>query len=157
LVRKGGLLTRAAKHPRVPPGREIREGWAGAAELKRQTRFSTEEKPTDEGTILSQCQKAAADGFAAAPFALGMAYRHGDGAEKDDHSAYYWLTLAERNAEQIALSSRNVLDELRKSMRAEEIQEVESSIATGELNRRKAKDVLNLVNKCHSIPSSLAV
>jgi TPR repeat protein len=42
--------------------------------------------------------KAAEDGFIAAQYLVGLAHLEGCGIEKNGHSAYYWLRMAEENS-----------------------------------------------------------
>jgi DNA-binding NarL/FixJ family response regulator len=125
--------------------------------LLRQEKFSSAEEVA-EGGALSKHHKAAVEGFAGAQFALGVAHRHGDGAEKSDTSAYYWFTLAERNAEQLLLQSRQILGELRKSMSVENIQEIERSLEIRKFHHTNSKSELNLLKRAKlAPPSSFAV
>ena len=39
--------------------------------------------------------KAAEEGYAAAQYIVGLAHLEGDGVEKNGHSAYYWLRMAD--------------------------------------------------------------
>jgi len=117
-------------------------------------KLSSDERPENERDVLSKYHKAAADGFATAQFALGVAHRYGDGAEKSDCSAYYWLTLAERNAEQIVLQSRRMLEELRRSMKAEEIQEVERTLAAGKSTHARSKSEINFLKRASPVVDS---
>jgi hypothetical protein len=50
--------------------------------------------------------------------------------EKDERSAYYWLRLAEQNAKEILRSSGSLLHELKQKINAEDIQQIESTVAS---------------------------
>jgi len=125
--------------------------------LLRQEKSSSAENVA-EGEESSRYHKAAVDGFAAAQVALGVAHRYGDGVEKSDRSAYYWLTLAERNAQHILQQSRQMLDELRHSMKASEIQEAERALADSKSSRARSKPEISLLKRANlSVPSSSVV
>lgn len=53
----------------------------------------------------------------------------GKGAEQSERSAYYRLSLAEKNAQGILKESRKAMEELRRSMNADEVNELERGLA----------------------------
>src|ERR1039458_7709316 len=75
--------------------------------------------------------KAAEEGYAAAQFIVGLAHLDGYGVEKNDHSAYYWLRMAEENSSAVRQRSRSLTEDLRTKINSGEIKGLERSIATG--------------------------
>ena len=101
--------------------------------LLKQERCSSAEGDSD-----SKLLQAAEEGFPAAQLALGLAQQRGDGVDKDDLSAYYWLRIAEQNAEQILEKSRGALQQLRGSLNPDSIQEIERSLFSDDNPQRDA-------------------
>ncbi|MGA2859115.1 MAG: LuxR C-terminal-related transcriptional regulator [Candidatus Sulfotelmatobacter sp.] len=115
------------------------------------------EQSEESDDPLSKCREAAQEGSIVAQFALGLAYLHGEEAEKDDYSAYYWLSLAEQNAERVIAQSRHAVKQLRKSMNAVKIKEIDRTLAA-KSGHTRSKPVLNSLKHRHvAVPSSLAV
>lgn len=73
--------------------------------------------------------KAAEEGYAAAQFIVGLAHLEGYGVEKDGHSAYYWLRMAEENSSTVRQRSRALTEDLRTKINPGEIEGLEKSIA----------------------------
>jgi two-component system nitrate/nitrite response regulator NarL len=73
--------------------------------------------------------KDAHDGVVAAQFVVGMAYLEGYGVEKDERSAYYWLRMAEENSCTIRSRSRALIEELRSTVKTDDIAAVEQTVA----------------------------
>jgi two-component system, NarL family, nitrate/nitrite response regulator NarL len=78
--------------------------------------------------------KAAEEGYAAAQFIVGLAHLEGDGVEKNGHSAYYWLRMAEENSSAVRQRSRALTEDLRTKINPGEIEGLERRIATGAQN-----------------------
>jgi two-component system nitrate/nitrite response regulator NarL len=78
--------------------------------------------------------KAAKEGYAAAQFIVGLAHLEGCGVEKNGHSAYYWLRMAEETSSAVRQRSRALTEDLRTKINPGEIEALESRIATGEKN-----------------------
>ena len=78
--------------------------------------------------------KAAEEGYAAAQFIVGLAHLEGYGVKKNDHSAYYWLRMAEDNSSAVRQRSRALTQNLRTKINPGEIEGLERSIATGARN-----------------------
>jgi hypothetical protein len=78
--------------------------------------------------------KAAEEGYAAAQFMVGLAHLDGYGVEKNGHSAYYWLRMAEENSSAVRQRSRALTEDLRAKLNPDEIEDLERSIATGARN-----------------------
>jgi DNA-binding CsgD family transcriptional regulator len=73
--------------------------------------------------------KAADEGVVAAQFVVGLAHLEGYGVEKDDRSAYYWLRMAEENSRTIRHRSRSLVEELRRTVKTDDIEAVEHNVA----------------------------
>lgn len=75
--------------------------------------------------------KAAEEGYAAAQFIVGLAHLEGYSVEKNGHSAYYWLRMAEENSSAVRQRSLALTEELRTRINPAEIDALERSISTG--------------------------
>jgi TPR repeat protein len=84
--------------------------------------------------------KAAEEGYAAAQFVVGLAHLEGYGVEKNSHTAYYWLRMAEENSSAVRQRSRALTEDLRTRINPTEITGLAKSIATG---ARKNKILAN--------------
>src|SRR5439155_24520622 len=91
--------------------------------------------------------KAADEGWVAAQFILGLAHYEGTRIEKDERSAYYWLRLAEQNASEVLRRSRSLLHDLQHNMDAEDIQQIESTLASEERPRLQLDHVTTLLKR----------
>jgi len=78
--------------------------------------------------------KAAKEGYAAAQFIVGLAHLEGCGVEKNGHSAYYWLRMAEETSSAVRQRSRALTEDLKTKINPGEIEALEKRIATGEKN-----------------------
>ena len=78
--------------------------------------------------------KAAEEGYAASQFIVGLAHLEGDGVEKNGHSAYYWLRMAEENSSAVRQRSRALTEDLRTKINPGDMEALERSIATGARN-----------------------
>jgi len=78
--------------------------------------------------------KAAKEGYAAAQFIVGLAHLEGHGVEKNGHSAYYWLRMAEETSSAVRQRSRALTEDLRTKINPAEIEGLERRIAIGEKN-----------------------
>jgi len=78
--------------------------------------------------------KAAEEGYAAAQYIVGLAHLEGDGVEKNGHSAYYWLRMAEENSSAVRQRSRALTLNLRTKIKPGEIERLERRIAAGTQN-----------------------
>jgi len=74
--------------------------------------------------------KAAQEGSAAAQFIVGLAYFEGRGVEKNEHSAYSWLRMAEENSSELREHSQMLILELKAKMKLQDIQALEQSLTT---------------------------
>src|ERR1035437_5764372 len=83
------------------------------------------------GNPIETYLKAAKEGYAAAQFIVGLAHLEGNGVEKNGHSAYYWLRMAEENSSAVRQRSRALTEDLRAKINQDEIEDLEMSIATG--------------------------
>ncbi len=75
--------------------------------------------------------EAAGKGVVAAQFIVGLAHLEGYGVEKDDLTAYYWLRMAEENSGTIRHRSHALVQELRSTVKTDDIETVEHSVAVG--------------------------
>jgi hypothetical protein len=93
--------------------------------------------------------KAAEEGYAAAQFIVGLAFLDGYGVEKNGHSAYYWLRMAEENSSAVRQRSRALTEDLRTKINPGEIEDLERSIAIGARNDKiLASKPVELFKQC---------
>jgi DNA-binding NarL/FixJ family response regulator len=78
--------------------------------------------------------RAAEEGYAAAQFIVGLAHLEGEGVEKNGHSAYYWLRMAEENSSAVRQRSRALTQNLRTKIKPGEIERLERRVAAGTQN-----------------------
>ena len=64
-------------------------------------------------------------------FIVGLAHLEGYGVKKDNRSAYYWLRMAEENSCTIGHRSHALVEALRGTVKADDIEAVERSVAIG--------------------------
>ena len=83
------------------------------------------------GNPIETYLKATGEGYAAAQFIVGLAHLDGNGVERNSHSAYYWLRIAEENSSAVRQRSRSLTEDHRTKMNPKEIESLEKSIATG--------------------------
>jgi DNA-binding NarL/FixJ family response regulator len=74
--------------------------------------------------------KAAGEGSITDQFLVGLMYSEGRGVEKNVHSAYYWLRMAEENSSELREHSRRLVLEHKTTMKSEDIQALEESLMT---------------------------
>jgi two-component system nitrate/nitrite response regulator NarL len=74
--------------------------------------------------------KAAEEGVVAAQFIVGLAHLEGYGIEKNESSAYYWLRMAEENSGAIEQRSRALLENVRSTLKTDDVDTVEEMVAT---------------------------
>jgi two-component system, NarL family, nitrate/nitrite response regulator NarL len=84
---------------------------------------------TEAGNSLESYLKAAEEGVVAAQFVVGLAHFDGYCAERNDRSAYYWLRMAEENSGTILHRSHALVEELRNTLKKDDIDAAEHSIA----------------------------
>jgi hypothetical protein len=97
-------------------------------------RLFFEQKPCEPAFVA-----AAENGFLSAQFMLGMAHLEGKSVEKDDHTAYHWLRMAELNSNRVLEQSRCGINELRSRLQSQEIQELEQQISQKAQEQQKPK------------------
>jgi two-component system nitrate/nitrite response regulator NarL len=73
--------------------------------------------------------KAAEEGVVAAQFIVGLGHLEGYGIEKNERSAYYWLRMAEENSAAIEQRTHSLLEKLRSTLKADDIDAVERTVA----------------------------
>jgi DNA-binding CsgD family transcriptional regulator len=71
---------------------------------------------------------AAEEGSVAAQFVVGLAHLEGYCIGKNGLSAYYWLRLAEASSRELGHRSRALVEQLRSTVQAHEIEDVEHRI-----------------------------
>ena len=103
----------------------------GGNGLARQARGSN---VSGLGNSMATYFKAAEEGYAPAQFIVGLALLEGSGVEKNDHSAYYWLRMAEENSTAVGQRSRALTENLRGKINRGEIDRLERRIADGAQN-----------------------
>jgi len=84
---------------------------------------------TEVGNSIEIYLKAAEEGVVAAQFVVGLAHLEGYCLEKNDRSAYYWLRMAEENSGTIGQRSHALVEELRSTVKTDDIEAAEHSIA----------------------------
>ena len=84
---------------------------------------------TEMGHPIETYLKAAEEGVVAAQFIVGLAHLEGYCVEKNERSAYYWLRMAEENSCTIGHRSHALVEELRSTVKTDEIEAVEHNIA----------------------------
>jgi len=72
--------------------------------------------------------KAAEEGWVTAQFIVGLAYLEGRGVEKNEHSAFYWLRMAEEHSSELRERCRMLIRELKAKMTLENVEAVEKSL-----------------------------
>jgi two-component system, NarL family, nitrate/nitrite response regulator NarL len=80
--------------------------------------------------------KAAEEGYAAAQFIVGLAHLEGYGLKQNDHSAYYWLRMAEENSAAVRQRSHALTGDLKNKIKIGEVECLERSIASRTLNNK---------------------
>ena len=80
--------------------------------------------------------KAAEEGSVAAQFVVGLAHIEGYCVEKNGLSAYYWLRVAEENSSELGHRSRALVEQLRSTVKTDEIALLEQSVAMAVKNNR---------------------
>lgn len=83
--------------------------------------------------------KAAEEGSVAAQFVVGLAHLEGYCIEKNGLSAYYWLRLAEENSSEIGHRSRALAEQLRSTVKKDELATLERNVAVAVKNNRLLK------------------
>ena len=86
---------------------------------------------TEIGHTMEAYLKAAEEGAVAAQFVVGLAHLEGYCIEKNGLSAYYWLRMAEENSGTIGRRSHALVEELRGTVKIEDIEGVEQRVAAG--------------------------
>jgi DNA-binding NarL/FixJ family response regulator len=95
--------------------------------------------------------KAAGEGSVTDQFVLGLMYFEGHGVEKDVHSAYYWLRMAEENSFELREHSRRLILELKTKMESEDIQALEQSLMTRNGNMPGSKRPAEVIKESFDI------
>ena len=80
--------------------------------------------------------KAAEDGSVAAQFVVGLAHLEGYCVEKSGLSAYYWLRVAEASSSELGHRSRALVEQLRSTVKTDEIEALERNVAIAVKNNK---------------------
>jgi TPR repeat protein len=75
----------------------------------------------------------------AAQFVVGLAHFEGYCVEKDGLAAYYWLRVAEENSGEFRHRSRALVEQLRTTVKTEELEAVEENVAKAVKNNKLLK------------------
>jgi two-component system nitrate/nitrite response regulator NarL len=86
---------------------------------------------TEIGHPIETYLKAAEEGVVAAQFIVGLAHLEGYSVEKDERSAYYWLRMAEENSCAMKQRSHALVEELRSTVKMDDIKSLEQNVAIG--------------------------
>jgi two-component system nitrate/nitrite response regulator NarL len=91
---------------------------------------------TEIGNSIDTYLKAAEEGVGAAQFVVGLAHLEGYCVEKNGLSAYYWLRVAEENSSELKHRSRALVEQLRSTVKTDEIEALEQSVASAVKNNK---------------------
>ena len=91
---------------------------------------------TEQGHPIETYLTAAEEGSVAAQFVVGLAHLEGYCVEKNGLSAYYWLRMAETSSCELVDRSRALVEQLRSTVRKDEIEALERSVATAVKNNK---------------------
>ena len=91
---------------------------------------------TEQGHPIETYLTAAEEGSVAAQFVVGLAHLEGYCVEKSGLSAYYWLRLAETSSHELGHRSHALVERLRGSVQAHEIEDVEHRISLAVKNNK---------------------
>lgn len=105
----------------------------------------------DRADCLEVYLKAAEEGSVTDQFVVGLMYFEGRGVEKNVHSAYHWLRMAEENSSELREHSRRLILELKTKMKAEDIEALEQSLMTRNGNMPAAKRPTDVVKESFDI------
>jgi DNA-binding NarL/FixJ family response regulator len=83
--------------------------------------------------------KAAEEGSVAAQFVVGLAHLEGYCVEKNGLSAYYWLRVAEENSCELGHRSHALVEQLRRTVKTDELKNLEHNVAIAVKNNRLLK------------------
>ena len=89
--------------------------------------------------------KAAEEGWVTAQFIAGLAYLEGRGVEKNEHSAFYWLRMAEEHSSELRERSRMLIRELKATMTLENVEAVEKSLTPRKSEMRVIERTADLI------------
>ena len=91
---------------------------------------------TEPGSPIETYLKAAEEGSVAAQFVLGLAHLEGYCVEKNGLSAYYWLRVAEASSSELGHRSRALVEQLRSTVKTDEIEALERNVAIAVKNNK---------------------
>jgi two-component system, NarL family, nitrate/nitrite response regulator NarL len=91
---------------------------------------------TELGHPIEVYLKAAEEGSIAAQFVVGLAHLEGYCVEKNRLSAYYWLRVAEASSCELGHRSRALVEQLRSTVKTDEIEALERNVAIAVKNNK---------------------
>ena len=91
---------------------------------------------TETGHPIETYLKAAEEGSVAAQFVVGLAHLEGYCVEKNGLSAYYWLRVAEASSSELGHRSRALVEQLRSTVKTDEIEALERNVAIAVKNNK---------------------
>ena len=91
---------------------------------------------TELGHPIEIYLRAAEEGSVAAQFVVGLAHLEGYCVEKNGLSAYYWLRVAEASSCELGHRSRALVEQLRSTVKTDEIEALEQSVAIAVKNNK---------------------
>ena len=90
----------------------------------------------ERGHPIETYLKAAEQGSVVAQFVVGLAHLEGYCVEKNGHSAYYWLRVAEVGSCELGHRSRDLVEQARSSVKTDEIEALERNVAIAVKNNK---------------------
>ena len=91
---------------------------------------------TEHGHPIETYLTAAEEGSVAAQFVVGLAHLEGYCVEKNGLSAYYWFRVAEASSRELGHRSRALVEQLRSTVKTDEIEAVERNVAIAVKNNK---------------------
>jgi len=91
---------------------------------------------TEIGQPIETYLKAAEEGSVIAQFVVGLAHLEGYSVEKNGLVAYYWLRVAEASSSELGHRSRALVEQLRSTVKTDEIEAVERNVAMAVRNNK---------------------
>ena len=91
---------------------------------------------TEIGHPVETYLKAAEEGSVAAQFVVGVAHLEGYCVEKNGLSAYYWFRVAEASSSELGRRSRALVEQLRSTVKTDEIEALERNVAIAVKNNK---------------------
>ncbi len=114
---------------------------------------------TQLGDPIETYFKAAEEGSVTAQFVLGLAHVEGYCVEKNRLSAYYWLRVAEENSCELGNRTRALLEQLRSTVKTDEIEALERNVAIAVKNNKllTSKRPTEFIKRGVDLPLRIAI